>query len=412
MLGGSSKKILVVTQHFYPESFRVNDLVKGFVEDGYSVDVLCGLPNYPSGEWEDGYGYFGHREDKYCGANVFRCLEIRRKNNSSLRIFLNYVSWPFFASLRALFMKKNYDAVFCYNTSPVLMVLPAIVASKRNRCRLVTYVLDIWPENLYTVLDVKSSVLRSVATKVSDALYASCDCLISLSGPLDSVLRSRLGKRGKIPSMVVAPQHCETFYENTIEDESLVDNFSRYNTLVFAGNISPAQGLETVFDALRIAIFDKGVKDLHLLVVGDGMSRNDLEEYASEIGLNNFVTFWGRVEPTEIPKFSFVAKAMVAPFSASPELELTIPAKVASCMASAKPLLGVMNGAGADVIAEAGCGLVSKPGDSKALADNIVKLCGMTDMQRRDMGNKGFAYYEEHFSRRTALDVLESTLAS
>jgi len=48
-------RILVVTQHFWPENFRINDIVEGFVQDGLSVDVLCGLPNYPKGEWFDGY---------------------------------------------------------------------------------------------------------------------------------------------------------------------------------------------------------------------------------------------------------------------------------------------------------------------------------------------------------------------
>ena len=52
-------RILVVTQHFWPENFRINDIVEGFVQDGLAVDVLCGLPNYPHGEWFDGYSADG-----------------------------------------------------------------------------------------------------------------------------------------------------------------------------------------------------------------------------------------------------------------------------------------------------------------------------------------------------------------
>ena len=36
------KRILVVTQHYWPENFRINDIVEGFVADGIQVDVLCG----------------------------------------------------------------------------------------------------------------------------------------------------------------------------------------------------------------------------------------------------------------------------------------------------------------------------------------------------------------------------------
>ena len=91
-------RILVVTQHFWPENFRINDIVEGFVQDGLSVDVLCGLPNYPKGEWFDGYSADGPFEEVYKGARVFRAREIPRKGNTGKTIFLNYVSWPLYAA--------------------------------------------------------------------------------------------------------------------------------------------------------------------------------------------------------------------------------------------------------------------------------------------------------------------------
>ena len=67
------QRILVVTQHFWPENFRINDMVEGFLADGLEVDVLCGLPNYPKGEWFDGYGPHGPFEEHYgAGAGVPR----------------------------------------------------------------------------------------------------------------------------------------------------------------------------------------------------------------------------------------------------------------------------------------------------------------------------------------------------
>ena len=91
-------RILVVTQHFWPENFRINDIVEGFVQDGLAVDVLCGLPNYPHGEWFDGYSADGPFEEVYKGARVFRAREIPRKGNTGKTIFLNYVSWPLYAA--------------------------------------------------------------------------------------------------------------------------------------------------------------------------------------------------------------------------------------------------------------------------------------------------------------------------
>ena len=123
------KRVLIVSQHFYPENFRINDIVSGLIEDGHEVDILCGLPNYPEGEWLPGYSYRGPRSETILGAHVFRSGEIRRKNNTSIRIFLNYVSWPVFSLFSIPRLPGKYDAVFCYNTSPVLMSLPAIVAA-------------------------------------------------------------------------------------------------------------------------------------------------------------------------------------------------------------------------------------------------------------------------------------------
>lgn len=53
------KRILVVSQHYWPENFRITDICRGFAESGVEVDVLCGLPNYPKGEWFEGYRYAG-----------------------------------------------------------------------------------------------------------------------------------------------------------------------------------------------------------------------------------------------------------------------------------------------------------------------------------------------------------------
>ena len=103
-------RILVVTQHFWPENFRINDIVEGFVQDGLSVDVLCGLPNYPKGEWFDGYSADGPFEEVYKGARVFRAREIPRKGNTGKTIFLNYVSWPLYAAGALKRLPGGYDA--------------------------------------------------------------------------------------------------------------------------------------------------------------------------------------------------------------------------------------------------------------------------------------------------------------
>ena len=401
------KRILVVSQHFWPEPFRINDIVEGFVEDGLEVDVLCGLPNYPRGEWFSGYRYTGPRREDYKGARVFRAGEIPRRGNSGAMIFLNYVSWPFFALFSLWRLKGPYDAVLCYNTSPVLMNFPAIVYAKLHRIPFTSYVLDIWPENLYSVLPVKNGLLRRIASAVSDWHYRRADQLIAMSPSLKERLMERTGKGAD--RVAVIPQHCEDFYAVPRPDKALAERYAGRFNLVFTGNFSPAQSLDTVIKA-AVKARSMGAENLRLLMVGDGMSRQALEALTDELDARDTVVFTGSVPPADVPRYTTLADGLVASLSASPDLGMTVPAKIASYMAAAKPLLASMDGEGARAVEAAGCGFASPAEDSDALAANLLALYQTGEAERAALGQKAFAWYQANYRRRAVLDQLEAFL--
>lgn len=399
----SQKKILVVTQHFWPENFRINDIVEGFLQDGIAVDVLCGLPNYPKGEWFPGYSAAGPFEEEWHGARLYRCKEVPRRGNTSVNIFLNYVSWPWYAAHALHRLPGGYDAVFCFNTSPVLMCWPAIRYAKKHHISFTNYVLDIWPENLYSVLNVKNKALRAIAQGVSDALYKKADRLIAMSEPLQQRLCQRTGMPPQ--KIAVIPQYCEDFYAVPQPDAALQAQFGGRFNLVFTGTFTPAQSLETVITAVQDAR-SRGADILHLLLVGDGMSRAALEAKVKELHAEDAVTFYGSVPATDIPKFTALADALIVCLSDSPDLGLTVPAKVASYMAAGKPVLASMDGAGNAAVAAAG-GLSSPACDAAALADNLLALTRMDAAQRAAMGQSAKEYYLAHYRRSELLRKLE-----
>ncbi len=399
----SQKKILVVTQHFWPENFRINDIVEGFLQDGIAVDVLCGLPNYPKGEWFPGYSAAGPFEEEWHGARMYRCKEVPRRGNTSVNIFLNYVSWPWYAAHALHRLPGGYDAVFCFNTSPVLMCWPAIRYAKKHHISFTNYVLDIWPENLYSVLNVKNKALRAIAQGVSDALYKKADRLIAMSEPLQQRLCQRTGMPPQ--KIAVIPQYCEDFYAVPQPDAALQAQFGGRFNLVFTGTFTPAQSLETVITAVQDAR-SRGADMLHLLLVGDGMSRAALEAKVKELHAEDAVTFYGSVPATDIPKFTALADALIVCLSDSPDLGLTVPAKVASYMAAGKPVLASMDGAGNAAVAAAG-GLSSPACDAAALADNLLALTRMDAAQRAAMGQSAKEYYLAHYRRSELLRKLE-----
>lgn len=399
----SQKKILVVTQHFWPENFRINDIVEGFLQDGIAVDVLCGLPNYPKGEWFPGYSAAGPFEEEWHGARLYRCKEVPRRGNTSVNIFLNYVSWPWYAAHALHRLPGGYDAVFCFNTSPVLMCWPAIRYAKKHHISFTNYVLDIWPENLYSVLNVKNKALRAIAQGVSDALYKKADRLIAMSEPLQQRLCQRTGMPPQ--KVAVIPQYCEDFYAVPQPDAALQAQFGGRFNLVFTGTFTPAQSLETVITAVQDA-HSRGADMLHLLLVGDGMSRAALEAKVKELHAEDAVTFYGSVPATDIPKFTALADALIVCLSDSPDLGLTVPAKVASYMAAGKPVLASMDGAGNAAVAAAG-GLSSPACDAAALADNLLALTRMDAAQRAAMGQSAKEYYLAHYRRSELLRKLK-----
>ncbi len=403
-------RILVVSQHYWPENFRVTDLCEGLAAQGIEVDVLCGLPNYPLGNWFTGYSYTKPRHETHNGVELFRAGEIPRKGNTGLTIFFNYVSWPLFSLFSLPRLKgRKYDAVLCYNTSPVLMSFPAIVYAKLHKIPLTNYVLDIWPENLYSVLNIKNKLLRNIAQAVSNWHYRKADRLIAMSNSLAKRL-AVVGK--KHPSNIaVIPQYCEDFYAMPADCSSLQKEFSNHFNLVFTGNFSPAQSLETVIEAACIAK-NKGLSSLHLLLVGDGMSRTSLEKLVQEKNAQDFVTFYGSVAPQRIPEFCALADGLICPLADSPDLGMTIPAKLASYMASGTPILASITGEGALAVQQANCGFASSAGDADALADSMLALANCSAEQRKQLGQNSFAWYNTHYKREILLNQLRDFILS
>ena len=398
------KRILIVGQHFWPESFRVNDIADGFVEKGYEVEVLCGIPNYPIGQFFDGYGVFKKRRQVENGIKIRRCFEIKRGSNSYPRIFLNYISFPV-SSVFSLpyLMRQKYDKIFLFNTSPVMMSLAGILLGRMKKIETTMYVLDLWPENLYSVLKIKSKLLRGIALRVSNRYYRKTDKLIANSQRLQSLLIDRFGK--DVEKVTYIPQFCEKVYESPAFDDKLRSRFSDTFNLVFTGNISPAQSFETVIAAAKI-LKDRGFTDIAWVIVGDGMSRVWLESEVQKAGLSDCFVFEGRVSMEDIPKYTDIADGLFACLAKSELLDLTLPAKVFSYYAAGRPLLLAMDGEIKQIVQESKAGFIVDSGDHTGLADAVMMLYDSTKEEREAMGDAAKDYYFKHFERNMNMEKL------
>ena len=397
-------KILVVCQHYWPENFRINDIVDGFLERGHEVDVLCGQPNYPEGEFYDGYDSHSIKEEMHGKVRIFRTFEIKRGSNTNLRIFLNYMTYPIASGMRVRKLLKNdYDKVFVYQLSPVMMSYAGIKLARKKQIGCAMYILDIWPQNLYSIIPIRNKVVRKFLYAWSMWYYKRPSQLITVSEKMRQYFLEVLGRKDE--DITFIPQCPEKLYEEEVYDRKLEEKFSGGFNIVYTGNISPAQDLETITEAARICIAD-GLSDLRFIIVGDGMSRNHFEELVEQAGIKEHFVFEGFHPIEDIPKYTALADALLGTLKKDGLEDFSIPAKVMSYLAAGRPLLLAMEGEPETILKDGGCGLSSKPGDANALAENIKALHQMSKEQRVVMGEHARAYQQEHFERDRNIDKM------
>ena len=183
-------KILIVTNHFYPEVFRVNDVAFALAKKGHQVSVLTGIPDYPQGHYFAGYGVFKKSRETVQGVKVIRVPIISRGQGRPFRLMLNYLTYLLSASLWALttVFRNKYDCILVHETSPVTVGIPAVIIKKIQKIPLYFWVLDLWPESLTAGGGITNPTLLSIFKRIVVYLYENSDkILISSQGFVESI---------------------------------------------------------------------------------------------------------------------------------------------------------------------------------------------------------------------------------
>lgn len=400
-------KILIVTQYFWPENFRINDLALGLHERGHQVTVLTGIPNYPDGEFFPGYKLYNRPMEDYQGIKVIRVPLIPRGQNSSFRLALNYLSFLISGSLLGTWkVKEKFDLIFVCQYSPVTAAIPGIVLKKLQSIPLILWVQDLWPESLSATGVVRSPWLLKQVAKVVKYIYKNSDTILIQS----EAFRSHISDTGiKEDCLDYFPNWAESLYKPIvpIKDSQINKKLPQGFRLMFAGNIGAAQDFGTILSAAEQL---KEFRDIHWIVLGSGRMSGWVEAEVQRRGLRETVHLLGRFPVEDMPRFFSLADAMLVTLKREPIFALTIPSKVQSYMACGKPIIAALDGEGARVIKQAEAGLTCRAEDPNALADIVRKMYSLHRDTRQDMGLKARQYYDENFEREMLLDRLENWL--
>lgn len=393
--------ILIISQYFWPESFRINDLALGLQERGYKINVLTGKPNYPGGKFHEGYSFWNKHQENWKGIEIYRS-KLFPRGNGSLQLMLNYSSFAFFASIRTLTLKKKYDLIFVFEPSPITVGIPAVLLSKRNKIPVYFWVQDLWPESLVEAGQIKNKVLLNQTNKLTKWIYRNSKKIFIQS----RAFKEYIMKQGVLENkLIYFPNSTESLYKPIEAREgikSLVPDVPF--KVMFAGNIGEAQDFETIMTASKI--IQEQISDIHFIILGDGRKRDYVEKKVEEYDLETNFHLLGAFPVRDMPHFFSCADALLVTLKRSKIFSHTIPSKVQSYLACGKPIIASLDGEGARVIEESRSGLVGSAGSAETLAKNIIKLYKMSPEERERMSKNGREYFEKNFEREKLLDQL------
>jgi colanic acid biosynthesis glycosyl transferase WcaI len=399
-------KLLVVSQYFWPESFRINELSAALASRGHQVTVLTGVPNYPTGTVFSAYSAAPKDFAEYEGVRIVRVPMLPR-GRGKLGLLLNYVSFALSASLVGAWKLRGqaFDRIFTCQLSPVTVGIPSALLRYLKNAPHVFWVLDLWPGTLEAVGVIRAPWILNLVGKLVQFIYSRCDLILAQSNSFVDNIRRYAGSN--IP-VEYFPAWSEAVFEDALprpapEVACRPDLF----TIVFAGNMGEAQDFPAILRAAQL-LGDRA--DIRWVVVGDGSVAHWVANQVLEKGLSDRVVLTGRFGLERMPEFFAHADALLVSLKDEPIFGMTIPGKLQAYLAVGKPILAMLNGEGAKVVQDANAGFVCPAGDFEGLAENVRRLVNMPRMEREQIGNNGKQASASTFNRENLLDALEERL--
>lgn len=394
------KHILVVSQYFYPENFRINDIATEWVKRGYKVTVLTGIPNYPQGEYFEGYSKTENRKEIWNGIRIIR-LPIEPRKKGSMNLIRNYLSFVKCGRRWIRKTKVKADVVFTFEVSPMTQALVSVWYSKRNKIPHILYVTDLWPENVEIITGIHNKLFVGTIQLMVDYIYRHSKRILTCSNSFINAIAKRGVQENKIEFW---PQYAESFYKpverktNEIPDDDVLN-------LVFAGNIGFAQGLNLLPQAAKKLKEEKIIVRFNL--IGDGRYLTELKKSVTNIHVEEYFNFIEQKPAELIPDYLAKGDALLITLAKSEVFAITIPAKTQSCLACGRPILVSADGEVQSIIKSAKAGLVSNAEDVNGFVQNIKSLMNMTDKERELMAENALNYSRESFDKERLLNRMD-----
>ena len=404
-------KILIVSQYFWPENFRINDFIPELISKGHEVSILTGKPNYPSGKFFSEFTNNPALFSNYKGANIYR-VPIISRGKHPFQLLLNYLSFVVAGSLVGPLKLRRLkpDLIFVYEPSPATVGIPAVLMGKIKKAPVIFWALDLWPETLQAVGGVRSKSVLWIIEKIVRFIYNNCALVLGQSKSFVKSIQSHCDHPDRVqyfPSwaenLPIPKNASEQVYAPEIKKNDECFN------ILFAGNIADAQDMPAILNAASLLRDNKSIK---WIIVGDGRRFEWLKSEIKDRKLEENFLILGRFPLERMPSFFAHADALLVSLKKDPVFSLTIPAKLQTYLMTGIPILGMLDGEGSKIIEESNSGISSPASDSASLAAAVTKMSMLSSKDKEQLGKNGIEYSRKEFDRSVLMDRLENFFIS
>lgn len=370
----ANPKILIISECFYPEQFKINDIAFNWSKQGYEVDVLTLIPTYPRGKVFPGYKNKLFSKEHFHGVNIIRVHAVLGYKESRFKKILKYLNFMLLGSIVALFIGKKYKHVFGFNLGALSDMLPAVIIRKAYKIPLTLWVQDLWPDSVYAYGFKKTKFLSFTLNKFVKFIFHSVDNIAISSKGFESNLVNYVPTGKKMHYFPNWPDNLNN------ELEPMVFNAEKKVQFTFAGNLGKVQNLENIIKAYS-SLPKPYIHKSQLNIIGDGSNLSYLKSIASS---NVPIVFHGGIQRDIINKYYRASDFLIISLINKPLFSLTVPAKLQTYILAKKPILAIINGETKEIVMNNYLGLYANPDDVQAIRE-LFKDC--IKMPREDYEN-------------------------
>ena len=394
-----NKKILIVTECFYPEEFKINDVALSWKDKGYDVGVLTLVPTYPLGKVYQGFRNSFFRKEEYQGINIFRVHAVTGYRDSVVKKIFKYMNFLVFGSLAAIFIGRKYDYVFGFNMSALTGMLPAVLVGKLYKKPITFWVQDIWPDSVYAYGFKKTKILSAVLDVFVRFIYKNVDSIAASGKGFESKLTPYIRED---LSFHYLPNWADDLDHNLVPKN--LGKSKEATHFTFAGNIGKVQNLENIINAFCL-ISNQYQEKSQLNIIGDGSNLANLKLLANN---NPNIVFHGKKLRSDMASYYKASDFLIISLIDKPIFSVTVPAKTQTYIAAKKPILAIINGDTARIIHENNLGLSVKPSKIDDIARMFMRCIDMSETQRKSYTKKNDHLLATIFNKEKTIDKLLS----